>query len=77
MLYCVFVEQLYTTSTVLLVLQSLYYDHVYTCTWWKTKKADANQPVQLLFSPLILSFRNKESIYNSFSKYKGCMFVPF
>ncbi|KAI3722538.1 hypothetical protein L2E82_33577 [Cichorium intybus] len=30
---------LYTTSTVILVLQSLYYDHIYT--WLKFRKADA------------------------------------
>lgn len=43
---------LYTTSTVLLVLQSLYYDHIYNCTWWKTKKADANQPIEEAKKPL-------------------------
>ncbi|KAI3784997.1 hypothetical protein L1987_44105 [Smallanthus sonchifolius] len=31
---------LYTTSTIILVLQSLYYDHIYT--WFKSRKADAN-----------------------------------
>ncbi|KAL4581861.1 hypothetical protein LXL04_006395 [Taraxacum kok-saghyz] len=31
---------LYTISTVILVLQSLYYDHIYT--WLKSRKADAN-----------------------------------
>lgn len=61
MLYCVFVEQLYTTSTVILVLQSLYYDHVYTCTWWKTKKADANQPVHYFPLPLFFLLTNTPS----------------
>ncbi|XP_076888421.1 vacuolar lysine transporter YPQ1-like [Bidens hawaiensis] len=31
---------LYTISTIILVLQSLYYDHIYT--WFKSRKADAN-----------------------------------
>ncbi|KAM0032165.1 hypothetical protein Hdeb2414_s0016g00472061 [Helianthus debilis subsp. tardiflorus] len=31
---------LYTISTIILVLQSLYYDHIYT--WFKSRKVDAN-----------------------------------
>ncbi|KAK1433004.1 hypothetical protein QVD17_09908 [Tagetes erecta] len=31
---------LYTISTIILVLQSLYYDHIYT--WFKSRKADVN-----------------------------------
>ncbi|WOH10688.1 hypothetical protein DCAR_0730158 [Daucus carota subsp. sativus] len=41
---------LYTTSTVILVLQCLYYDHVYS--WWKSKKVDANQPIEDVKKPL-------------------------
>ncbi|XP_058228565.1 probable vacuolar amino acid transporter YPQ1 isoform X1 [Rhododendron vialii] len=44
---------LYTTSTVVLVLQSLYYDHVYS--WWKCKQIEQTQAVEeekkLLMSP--------------------------
>ncbi|KAI3747936.1 hypothetical protein L6452_10687 [Arctium lappa] len=35
-----YTAMLYTTSTVVLVLQSLYYDHIYA--WLKSRKADAN-----------------------------------
>ncbi|KVI09038.1 Cystinosin/ERS1p repeat-containing protein, partial [Cynara cardunculus var. scolymus] len=35
-----YTAMLYTTSTVILVLQSLYYDHIYA--WLKSRKADAN-----------------------------------
>ncbi|KAJ9170816.1 hypothetical protein P3X46_018890 [Hevea brasiliensis] len=35
---------LYTTSTVALVLQGFYYDHIYR--WWKYQKVDARQQVE-------------------------------
>ncbi|XP_020537321.1 probable vacuolar amino acid transporter YPQ1 isoform X2 [Jatropha curcas] len=35
---------LYTTSTIVLVLQGLYYDHIYR--WWKCQKIDDNQQVE-------------------------------
>ncbi|KAL8245864.1 hypothetical protein R6Q59_007080 [Mikania micrantha] len=43
---------LYTISTVILVLQSLYYDHIYT--WFKSRKADvlANTEVEEAKKPL-------------------------
>ncbi|KAL8118528.1 vacuolar lysine transporter YPQ1 isoform X1 [Apium graveolens] len=41
---------LYTTSTVILVLQCLYYDHVYS--WWKSRKVDSNQPIEDAKKPL-------------------------
>lgn len=41
---------LYTISTVILVLQSLYYDHVYS--WWKSRKVDSNEPIEDAKKPL-------------------------
>ncbi|KAM7516615.1 hypothetical protein LguiA_006198 [Lonicera macranthoides] len=41
---------LYTTSTVVLVLQSLYYDHVYRL--WKHKKSDTNEEIEEAKRPL-------------------------
>lgn len=38
--------QLYTISTVVLVLQSLYYDHLYS--WWKCKQIEQTQAVRFL-----------------------------
>uniref|UniRef100_A0A5B6YIQ5 Putative vacuolar amino acid transporter YPQ1 isoform X1 n=1 Tax=Davidia involucrata TaxID=16924 RepID=A0A5B6YIQ5_DAVIN len=42
---------LYTTSTVVLVLQSLYYDHVYS-RWWKCQRVEVNQTVEEEKKPL-------------------------
>lgn len=42
--------QLYTISTVVLVLQSLYYDHLYS--WWKSQKIEHSQRVCCLISSL-------------------------
>ncbi|KAJ9562223.1 hypothetical protein OSB04_007383 [Centaurea solstitialis] len=36
---------LYTISTIILVMQSLYYDHIYT--WLKSRKADANANIEV------------------------------
>ncbi|XP_076915532.1 vacuolar histidine transporter YPQ3-like [Bidens hawaiensis] len=36
---------LYTISTIILVLQSLYYDHIYA--WFKSRKADANATTEV------------------------------
>jgi uncharacterized protein with PQ loop repeat len=41
---------LYTTSTVVLVLQSIYYDHVYK--WWKCKKTDSTEAIEEAKRPL-------------------------
>ncbi|KAL3525767.1 hypothetical protein ACH5RR_014139 [Cinchona calisaya] len=41
---------LYTTTTVLLVLQSLYYDHIYG--WWKTRQNNSKQENEDLKKPL-------------------------
>ncbi|XP_059623739.1 probable vacuolar amino acid transporter YPQ3 [Cornus florida] len=41
---------LYTTSTIVLVLQSLYYDHVYR--WLKSQRIEVNQPVEEVKEPL-------------------------
>ncbi|KAK1363083.1 putative vacuolar amino acid transporter YPQ1 [Heracleum sosnowskyi] len=41
---------LYTISTVILVLQCLYYDHVYS--WCKGRKVDSNQPIEDAEKPL-------------------------
>ncbi|KAK9285630.1 hypothetical protein L1049_024827 [Liquidambar formosana] len=49
---------LYTASTVILVIQSIYYDHFYR--WWKYRDIKVNQVVQEEKKPL-----KPESIHNS------------
>ncbi|KAJ9540634.1 hypothetical protein OSB04_027140 [Centaurea solstitialis] len=40
-----YTAMLYTTSTIVLVLQSLYYDHIYA--WLKSRKADSNADLEV------------------------------
>ncbi|XP_076953943.1 vacuolar lysine transporter YPQ1-like [Bidens hawaiensis] len=57
---------LYTISTIILVLQSLYYDHFYT--WFKSKKADAyvdtNTEVEEAKKPLRRSSADEPRVLN-------------
>ncbi|CAK9158743.1 unnamed protein product [Ilex paraguariensis] len=41
---------LYATGTLILALQSLYYDYIYT--WWKSRQIDVSQPVEEAKKPL-------------------------
>ncbi|KAI7744161.1 hypothetical protein M8C21_020779 [Ambrosia artemisiifolia] len=51
---------LYTTSTVILVLQSLYYDHIYA--WFNSKTIDAGSPeVEEVKKPLNQKFTGSQS----------------
>ena len=52
MIVILFFLQLYTTSTVALVLQSVYYDYV--CRWLKYRQINANHAVQFDFIELII-----------------------
>lgn len=59
---------LYTISTIILVLQSLYYDHIYT--WLKSRKADANANIEVeeAKKPLRLSTTEEPRDLNSRSR---------
>lgn len=45
--------QLYTATTILLVLQSLYYDYIYR--WWKGEKKDSISREEVIKIPELIN----------------------